>query len=418
MSAYIYQMIEEAELQEMLNAFHLCVKLPVCLLDEQGKPLIQCGTNNGFCNFFQKFLKKEDSCEIHHAKAASQALRFGEAYIFECHSNLNHIVFPLVQKNTLIASVLVGPFLMDEPDMNMFMDISERYHTSTPDILELYERSSCIKVIEAKEATQISILLSHLFSKITYVRNETMLRNRRKQNQQSQINDAIKSYKDMAQIKSIHYPIEKEKMLIHRIRTGNIQEARAILNDLFGYVLFSKGHSIKNVKARAIELCSLLSRAALEGAADESTVFELNNDFLDQLPSLNNYDDLCLKLQEMAEAFVRLMFERNEYANHEAVQRAIIFMGQNFDQDLTLSKVAIQVYLNPAYFSTIFKKSTGMSFKEYLTKLRVDEAKRLLTNTDYTILDIAVACGFDNQSYFSKVFKKYTGFSPKAYRSE
>ena len=48
--------------------------------------------------------------------------------------------------------------------------------------------------------------------------------------------------------------------------------------------------------------------------------------------------------------------------------------------------------------------------------VRVEESKRLLSNTEYSIIDIAVACGFDDQSYFSKVFKKYTGMSPKQYR--
>ena len=73
-------------------------------------------------------------------------------------------------------------------------------------------------------------------------------------------------------------------------------------------------------------------------------------------------------------------------------------------------------HLHPAYFSSIFKQCSGSSFKEYLNMVRVEESKRLLSNTEYSIIDIAVACGFDDQSYFSKVFKKYTGMSPKQYR--
>ena len=74
------------------------------------------------------------------------------------------------------------------------------------------------------------------------------------------------------------------------------------------------------------------------------------------------------------------------------------------------------MYLNPAYFSTLFRQSCGSTFKEYLNIVRIEESKRLLANTDYSIIDIAVAVGFDNQSYFSKVFKKYTGLTPKQYR--
>ena len=78
--------------------------------------------------------------------------------------------------------------------------------------------------------------------------------------------------------------------------------------------------------------------------------------------------------------------------------------------------VAAQVGLNPSYFSTYFKQICGSSFKEYLNMVRVEEAKRLLANTDYSILDIAIAIGFDNQSYFSKVFKRVTGVTPGRFR--
>ena len=79
-------------------------------------------------------------------------------------------------------------------------------------------------------------------------------------------------------------------------------------------------------------------------------------------------------------------------------------------------KVANHVHLNPTYFSTLFKQSTGSSFKEYLNMVRIEESKRLLANTDYSIIDISLATGFEDQSYFSKVFKKFTGLTPKQYR--
>ncbi|WP_252979975.1 helix-turn-helix transcriptional regulator [Eisenbergiella tayi] len=92
------------------------------------------------------------------------------------------------------------------------------------------------------------------------------------------------------------------------------------------------------------------------------------------------------------------------------------YISTNFNHSITLEEVADAVHLHPAYFSSIFKQCSGSSFKEYLNMVRVEESKRLLSNTEYSIIDIAVACGFDDQSYFSKVFKKYTGMTPKQYR--
>jgi YesN/AraC family two-component response regulator len=57
-----------------------------------------------------------------------------------------------------------------------------------------------------------------------------------------------------------------------------------------------------------------------------------------------------------------------------------------------------------------------MTFKEHLNRVRIEEAARLLANTDYSVMEIAIACGYKDQSYFTKVFKKLTGLTPKQYR--
>ena len=110
------------------------------------------------------------------------------------------------------------------------------------------------------------------------------------------------------------------------------------------------------------------------------------------------------------------MFEAIPGKNHDLIKKAILYISGNFSGELTLEEVAAHVHLNPAYFSSLFKQSTGSSFKEYLNMVRIEESKRLLANTDYTIIDIAVASGFGDQSYFCRVFKKYTGLTPRQYR--
>ena len=170
------------------------------------------------------------------------------------------------------------------------------------------------------------------------------------------------------------------------------------------------------MKSRAIELSSLLSRAAIEGGATSDSILRINNQLLTDLQSINNLDDLCYKLQETLEVFTECMFNYIPNKSNEIVKKAIQYISRNFTHNLSLEEVAGHVNLNPAYFSTLFKQSTGSSFKEYLNMVRVEESKRLLANTKNSIIDIALATGFEDQSYFSKVFKKYTGLTPKQYR--
>ena len=98
------------------------------------------------------------------------------------------------------------------------------------------------------------------------------------------------------------------------------------------------------------------------------------------------------------------------------INKALHYMNVEYVNEITIQQVAEKVNLDRSYFSTLFKKEVGYSFKEYLNMIRIEESKRLLTNSSYSIVDIAIAVGFEDQSYFSKVFKKYTGITPKQYR--
>ena len=254
-----------------------------------------------------------------------------------------------------------------------------------------------------------------MFSNLIADSKQDLLKNNQKLLQQSRINESIQRYKAET-IHNTTYPYEKEKALIQKVKTGNVPEANAILNDLLGYVLFSKGNSLDVVKTRSVELCSLLSRTAMEGGASPDAMLNLNSHFIKNLQQIDTLDSLCHMLQEIVETFSECMFPHLSSKNNDCIKKAISYISEHFNAPLTLEEVAAHVHLHPAYFSTLFKNTTGTSFKNYLNNVRIEESKLLLSNTDYSIIDIAIAVGFEDQSYFSKVFKKYTGITPKQFR--
>ena len=416
MESGLYQIVEKQTICEILESFHACIGLPVQIIDANGVILESYGQASRYCRIIKRFLPKDDTCEQVHISASRRAMELGETYIFSCHANLNHIVFPLMNNNTLFGSVLVGPFLMDEPDSTLVLSIDKRYNLSTNTLLDLYEELDSIKIIPSSIVTHISRLLYYLFADLIFESKQQLIMNQHKLLQQSRINESIQMYKSGSAPAASTYPIHMERELITKVKTGNSQEAKAILNELLGYVFFAGGNSLDMVKARSIELCSLLSRAAIEGGATSDTIFRINNQYLKSLQSMHSIEDLCFKLQESVETFTDSIFNYIPSKNGELIKKAIQFISQNFSSPLSLDAVARHVHLNPAYFSSLFKQSTGSSFKDYLNMVRVEESKRLLTNTNYSVIDIAIATGFEDQSYFSKVFKKYTGLTPKQYR--
>ncbi|HJC75748.1 MAG TPA: PocR ligand-binding domain-containing protein [Candidatus Mediterraneibacter faecavium] len=415
MQPALYTIVPERTIRSMAETFYACIHLPIQIINEEGKILVSIGDTPSFCRLFQRHLPATETCEKLHASASRKAVSLGEPYIFACHADLNHIVFPLISKQTFLGSILVGPFLMDEPDSILISDVAKRYRIPMDDALDLYDETRELPVIEPGHVNHISHLLFYLFSSLIAESREELRQNNQKLLQQSQISESIQRYKG-GSIRTDSYPYEKEKALIAQVKRGDVREANAVLNDLLGYVLFSQGNSLDVVKSRAIELCSLLSRTAIEGGAPTDSILKLNNHFLQNLQQINTLDTLCYKLQEIVETFSESMFNYIPSRNSELIKKAMLYISEHFSNPLTLEEVAAYVHLHPSYFSTLFKSSTGSSFKEYLNMVRIEESKRLLSNTDYSIIDIAVAVGFEDQSYFSKVFKKYTGLTPKQFR--
>lgn len=97
-------------------------------------------------------------------------------------------------------------------------------------------------------------------------------------------------------------------------------------------------------------------------------------------------------------------------------RRAKEIMRARLSSSLTIADIAAECKLTPSHFARSFRRSTGVAPHEFLSQLRIDEAKRLLLGTKLPLADIALICGFGDQSYFTRVFSRQVGASPGAWR--
>ncbi len=93
-------------------------------------------------------------------------------------------------------------------------------------------------------------------------------------------------------------------------------------------------------------------------------------------------------------------------------------INRNFESDISLDELAHIGNMSPNYLCTVFKQVNGMTIWEYILIRRIDEAKRLLRESDRSILDIQMLCGFRTSSNFNKAFKKLVGMSPSEYKKQ
>ncbi len=102
---------------------------------------------------------------------------------------------------------------------------------------------------------------------------------------------------------------------------------------------------------------------------------------------------------------------RNPYINE-----AIKYINNNFSKDITLKMIANYVHISESYFSVLFKEEIGMTFTDYLTKLRIKKAKQFLIEYELKIYEIADKVGYHSAKYFIKVFRKNEGSTPNQFR--
>ena len=102
--------------------------------------------------------------------------------------------------------------------------------------------------------------------------------------------------------------------------------------------------------------------------------------------------------------------------NYGVIDPAVKYMEEKYDKEIRLAKLASLCDLSTSYFCRKFKETTGMGVNDYLLHKRMDEACRLLRDTDTTVVGIAYEVGYTDCGYFNKIFKKRFSITPLEYR--
>ena len=108
------------------------------------------------------------------------------------------------------------------------------------------------------------------------------------------------------------------------------------------------------------------------------------------------------------------------HSEHEqsptSIQKALLYMHSHFKENPKMGEVAKMLYLNENYFCTLFKEHIGETYKDYLKKLKLEHAKKLIINTDIPLTQISLECGYSSHSNFNRDFKKFFDISPSEMR--
>jgi two-component system response regulator YesN len=98
------------------------------------------------------------------------------------------------------------------------------------------------------------------------------------------------------------------------------------------------------------------------------------------------------------------------------IEQVKSFIEENYDKDISLKDISSSIFMNLNYLCTLFKNEVGETINNYMTRVRMEKAMKLLRETDLKVFEIAERVGYSNTNYFSYTFKKYTGKAPVEFR--
>lgn len=404
-------------LKDALKTYFVSTRIRVFAIDETGELVASCGEKEGFCEFFKYSLGEGCDCRKSHLKASKQSELIGEGYIFFCPAGLVHYTAPIIKNKAFKGALVAGPVLLDYPDETMADEIIQSNNMPINLKSKVLSFLKSIPVIEPERVRYLSILLFIVAFNLMWEDKLFLQERKEKSEQQAKLGESIHIIKRNKKTEN-EYPYEKEKELLVKVKNGDSIGAKAVLNELLGYVFFAGGASMEVTKARTLELCTLLSRAAVEGGAALNEMFGMNYKFIRELSEIYDIEKLSFWTLKVLDRFMENVFNLSKSKNIEVLKKGINYINNNYKSNITLEIISNYVHLNSSYFSTLFKKETGMKFSDYLNRVRIEESKKLLKNINYSMLEISLEVGFEDQSYYSKVFKKLTGSTPKEYREK
>jgi two-component system, response regulator YesN len=135
---------------------------------------------------------------------------------------------------------------------------------------------------------------------------------------------------------------------------------------------------------------------------------------------LTNLQTLEQVRTEISLLFTTVLMFRDSQGNSDRasiIQQAKTYIANHFaDSDLSLNEVSAQVNFSPNHFSAVFSDETGGTFRDYLTRTRIEQAKKLLRTTNLKCGEVAYQCGYNDPHYFSVIFRRNCGMTPKKFR--
>lgn len=225
---------------------------------------------------------------------------------------------------------------------------------------------------------------------------------------QQELLDTMLRLKNKIQNRRVGYPFEEEEQILQAIRENDGEMAVQALDAMF--------LKFRKAMARQSEVYKICQKILTELDIAYRSVRGPKAVAVKPEPV---EDTGILEMETAMREYVAKIFRFGGVDSSDLlVEKLKRYLETHYQENISLKMLEDEFYFNASYISRIFKIKTGENYSDYLLRLRIEQARKLLTSSKYSIRQISEMVGFGSSKYFSKVFKDMVGVQPIAYRSE
>jgi len=211
--------------------------------------------------------------------------------------------------------------------------------------------------------------------------------------------------------------IGKEGPFVAALRAQDEVRVMAELDKLLEKIMGIKCSKIEKYYGCYMEILFTLIKFLDDAGEDIVEVFGKDVDFYEKIIRFETREEINIWIRNITSWVANYMNEKKDAKLNRAIAKAKEFIKANYNNNITLKMVSDYVGLSESHFSYSFTKNAGMTFTDFLTLVRIDAAKKLMSTSNKKIYEIASDVGYASVEHFSRIFKKVTGQSPNSYKS-
>lgn len=413
----ITDFLSQKTFREVEKAFRQSYDLPLEICDCQGNEVSTMCSKSchpQFCQLVQKSRLGKTKCLHEKIRSINIAIETGQPYVSICHAGIVLICIPIMENDIPLGGLFLGKCLWEKPSDLMLADISARLKGVVADEKSILAAVKKLKLFSPRELFEISNFLFVRFYEMSNLDPQAIKWRNELSQQQSQIGEFIQEHKKNQT--SSQYQYSYEQQLMSKVKVGDRIGTRDVLNCMLATIMLKNPGQLNVLKARLFELLSILSRSAVEGGADVNILLNKNLDYLQKLMTIENQQDLCAWTGKAIDEFTEMVYVYQDSKKTTQIKPAVDYIEKNSQKQIALSDVASAVHLSVSRLAHVFKEQMGITVIDYLTKVRIENAKQLLLFTDKNCTEICFEVGYNNQSYFTRTFKEATSLTPKQFK--